>query len=192
VTERELPVDLVREFVIAGHGNLERVQEMLAGEPALLNAGYAWRENDTETAIQAASHVGNAAIAEYLLDRGSPLAIYTAAMLGRTRDVEALLAGDAALINATGAHGIALLTHAAMSGDVDLVRMLAQRGARDGMSQALSGAVNRGYVEMVRWLLQNGQPDLSWKNFQGMTASDIAAERRNAEIIALLQQHSAE
>jgi hypothetical protein len=30
--------DLVKEFVIAGHGNLEKVKQMLEKEPGLLNA----------------------------------------------------------------------------------------------------------------------------------------------------------
>ena len=32
----------VREFVIAGHGNFERVKEMLAEEPSLINAAWDW------------------------------------------------------------------------------------------------------------------------------------------------------
>jgi hypothetical protein len=82
-----LSPEWVREFVIAGHGDLAKVQAMLSETPSLLNAAHEWKPGDTETAIQGASHVGNAAIAEYLLAWNAPLAIYTAAMLGRVAAV---------------------------------------------------------------------------------------------------------
>ena len=91
----QLPtLDQLREFVIAGHGDLHKVQAMLADCPTLLNATYEWKENDTETAIQAAAHVGNVAVAEFLLAQGAPLEICTAAMLGRIPDVDQLLRND--------------------------------------------------------------------------------------------------
>jgi uncharacterized protein len=183
--------DDIREFVIAGHGNLGRVKEMLAADPELLNAGHLWREGDRETAVQAAAHVGNAPIAEYLLAQGAPLAICTAAMLGRRADVEALLAGDPALIHAVGAHGIPLMAHAALSGDAGLAQMLAQRGASEGMSFALSNAVSRGHRDLARWLLENGSPDLGWQNYQGKTALAIALERGDEATAALMREHGA-
>ncbi|HET8678747.1 MAG TPA: ankyrin repeat domain-containing protein, partial [bacterium] len=69
--------ELVRDFVIAGHGDLKKVKAMLAQHPDLLNATYEWKPGDHETAIQAAAHVGNAAVAEHLLSRGAPLEICT-------------------------------------------------------------------------------------------------------------------
>src|SRR5947199_10632453 len=87
-TNTHLSTDLVREFVIAGHGNLEKVQKMLEERPDLLNAPYAWTESDHETAIQAAAQVGSVPVAEYLLENGAPLEICTAAMLGRKEEVE--------------------------------------------------------------------------------------------------------
>jgi hypothetical protein len=79
-TNRESSQDLVEQFVLAAHGNAARVRELLAREPALLNARWA-RFN--ETALEAASHMGNRAIAEDLLAAGAPLTIYTAAILSR-------------------------------------------------------------------------------------------------------------
>ena len=71
----------VREFVIAGHGNFAKVKQMLAAQPSLLNQANEWRPGDRETAVQAAAHVGNRPIAEYLLDQGAPLAICRASTL---------------------------------------------------------------------------------------------------------------
>ncbi len=184
------PADPVREFVIASHGNLPKVKEMLAADPRLLDAGYSWQENDVERPIQAASHVGNVVIAKYLLGKGAPLAIYTAAMLGRWSDVESMLAADSSSIQAKGAHGIPLLAHAAFSGDVSLIADLFQRGAAEGVSFALGNAVTAGKVRVVEWLLENAQPDLSWQNFQGHTPLQIAADSGFAEIVELLKAHS--
>jgi ankyrin repeat protein len=187
----ELTTEQIREFVLAGHGDLARVEQLLAETPALLDAAYEWKDDDRETALQAAAHVGNRAIAEYLLAQGAPLDICTAAMLGRRAEVERLVADDPAQIDAVGAHGIALLTHAALSGDLALVQWLCAHGARAGMSAALHNAVSQEHVEVVGWLLEHGDPDLGWKNFQGKTALTIATERGCEPIVQLLREHGA-
>jgi ankyrin repeat protein len=181
----------IRDFVIAGHGNLTKVKQILAVRPELLNVAFEWGPGDTETALQGASHVGSREVAEYLLAQGAPMEICTAAMLGRQPEVEHFLQDDPELIHSHGAHRIPLLTHAALSGNVELVEMLATRGATSGLSMALSLAVNKGHVNVTRWLLENGSPDLTWKNFQGKTALEVATDRGSAEIIDLLKIHGA-
>ena len=176
----------IRDFVIAGHGDFDKVKTLLAAHPELLNLAYPWSETDSETAIQAASHVGHIALAEFLLAQGAPLAIYTAAMLGRRDAVDAMLAADPGLAKVCGAHGIPLLPHAAMCGDVALVSALHAAGATDGASSALIFAVARRHADLAAWLLANAAPDLAWKNFQGKTALDIARDREFGEIEALL------
>jgi ankyrin repeat protein len=186
-----LPVEIVREFVIAGHANLERIQQMLDETPALLNMSYQWGENDWESAIQAASHLGNVSIAEYLLSKGAPLDIYTAAMLGRKADIESLLTSDPSRIKQTGAHGISLLAHAAFNGDVELFSYLISQGAEAGISYALHNAVYSGHVELSKWILENMHPYLSWKNFEGKTILTVALEQGNQELQDLLRSHGA-
>jgi len=190
-TESLLRRDLIRDFVIAGHGNLARVQDLLAQNPELLNAQYQWSENDSETAIQGAAQVGNAKIAEYLLAQGAPLDICTAAMLGRADDVKRLLDEDPGRLQARGAHGISLLAHAALSGDVSLARMLFERGAREDPSYSLGNAVMKGRVDMARWLIENAAPDLNWKNYEGKSLSAIAAENDDVPLVELLSAHGA-
>lgn len=193
MTETTIPDPaLVREFVIAGHGNLDRVREMLAQEPALLNVANEWRPGDTETALQGASHVGNRTIAEFLLAQGAPNAITTAAMLGDRATVEAMLTADPAAIHARGAHGISLLAHAAWSGDVGLVAMLYQRGATEGESMALAHAVARRDVPLVKWMLEYADPDLGWKNFQGQTVLDTALTMGATDVADALRAYGAE
>jgi len=188
-TNTPLSTDLVREFVIAGHGNLEKVRKMLAERPDLLNAAYAWTENDHETAIQAAAQVGSASIAEYLLGKGAPLEICTAAMLGNKQEVERGIRDNPDSIKSTGAHGIPILTHAAWSGDLELVQYLFRNGATTGSSSALQNAVIRGYYDLVVWLVENASPDLNAKNFQGKTPLSIAIEMKQETIARLLRDH---
>lgn len=184
-----LSKERIRDFVIAGHGNLAKVKEMLATDPALLNVSHEWKADDWETAIQGAAHVGNPPIAEFLLERGAPLEFCTAAMLGRSADVTAMLAQKPELIQSRGAHQIPLLAHAALSGDVALFDLLVARGASEGMSFALSNAVSKGHLDLARWVLQHGNPDLDWLNFMNMTPLQIAEERGNGAMVALLKSH---
>jgi len=165
---------------------------MLAAQPDLLNAANEWQPGDTETAVQAAAHTGRREIAEYLLGQGAPLAPCTAAMLGRRQELEALLAADPDALHSRGAHGIPLLCHAAFSGDVDLVADLYQRGAREGESMALANAVSAGQRPIAAWLLDNGDPDLAWRNWQGKTALDVALESDDSATADLLRAHGAE
>jgi ankyrin repeat protein len=186
----DLDVDMVREFVIAGHFNLPRVQEMLAAEPRLLNAANEWGPGDRETAIQGAAHTGQSAIAEYLLAQGAPLELCTAAMLGRRDEVEAMLDAGAA-ITSRGAHGIPLLSHAAFSGDAGLVADLHARGAREGASLALANAVSAGHASIVTWLLDHTDADPAWRNWQDKTALDVAQENGHDKIAGILRAHGA-
>jgi uncharacterized protein len=187
-TNTSLSNDVVREFVIAGHENLEKVRKMLEQNPQLLNASYAWSETDHETAIQGAAQVGSATVATYLLERGAPLEICTAAMLGQSDEVERRIKDKPDNINSKGAHGIPLLPHAAWSGDVELVQFLFRNGAKAGSSSALHNAVTRGYYDLVVWLVENASPDLSSKNFQGKSPLSVAIERNQEAIAQLLRE----
>ena len=73
--------DEIKAFVIAGHGDLDTIKATLAEKPGLLNEAYEWQPGDFETALMGAAHVGNRSIVAYLLEKGAPLDICTAAML---------------------------------------------------------------------------------------------------------------
>ena len=191
-TQQQPPsVEQIREFVIAGHGNVEKVRQMLAENPQLLSASYQWNDNDRETAIQAAAQVGNAQVARYLLDNGAPLEICTAAMLGQRDEVERRLEEDPRSASATGAHGIPLLPHAVWSGNLELVQLAYSHGAKSGTTLALHNAVAKGSYEIARWLLENAKPDIGSKNFQGKTPLMVATERKDEKMAQLLSGHGA-
>lgn len=184
--------DIIRQFLIDAHGNLDGVKATLAQHPALLHVAYAWSADDSETAIQAAAHMGNRPIAEYLLGLGAPLAIYTAAMLGRRDDVARILHDDPAQAGARGGHGISLLSHVAMSGNTDIAQMIYEAGAREGINSALFGAISFGHLDMAQWLIDHGATDFTQRNFQGKTALVAAEEGGHRAIADLLRRHGAQ
>lgn len=184
-----LSPDIVKEFVIAAHSDLPKVQAMLADNPALLTVEHQWGENDFEDGLGAASHVGNRAIAEYFLAQGAPLTICAAAMLGRLDDVKAFLEGDSSLANARGAHQITVMFHTAMSGSIEIADLLKSHGCKEGYSYALHGAIDFGHKPMVEWLLANGVQLINALNFEGKTPLKKALEGGHTEIADLIRAH---
>ncbi len=187
-TEDALSAELIEEFVVAAHGNPARVRAMHAQHPGLLN--QPWAKFD-ETALQAAAHMGQREVAEYLLAAGAPPTICSAAMLGRTAEVADWLAADPALARARGAHGIAVLYHAALSGQTAIGDLLIAHGGGEDASAALHGALRFGHTAMLAWLLEHGATEVNRTDFAGKTPLQIAVERDYLEIAALLRQHGA-
>jgi hypothetical protein len=79
-TKAAINTDLVREIVLFAHSDGHRVQELLQQEPGLANAAWDWGGGDWETALGAAAHIGQRAIAIALLEAGARLDIFAAAM----------------------------------------------------------------------------------------------------------------
>jgi hypothetical protein len=109
-------LDLVKEFVIAGHGDFTRTQSMLKDNPNLVFSKFDWGNGDFEAAIEGAGHVGNKEIALFLIDAGSRVTLFVLAMLGRTDLVKPVLEAYPKLIFAHGPHGFTLLHHAKVGG----------------------------------------------------------------------------
>ncbi len=112
-----LAPELVQEFVGNAHGDLDRVKELLAQEPGLINAAWDWGGGDFETGLGAAAHMGRRDIALYLLDHGARLDLPAAVMLGYLDIVKAVIAAHPAAARIPGAHGIPLLAHAEKGGE---------------------------------------------------------------------------
>lgn len=126
VPDRGPPLDdaLVKEFVVAAHGDLAKTQSMLAAQPHLLNATWDWGGGDFETALGGASHMGRRDIAEFLLQQGARADIFALAMLGHLEAVKAFIAARPEAAQCTGPHGIPLLAHARKGGAADVVAYL--------------------------------------------------------------------
>lgn len=108
---------LVHEFVSVAHGNFDRVKELMAEEPTLVNASWDWGGGDWETGLGAAAHMGRRDIALYLLALGARIDIFAAAMLGNLQIVQAIGNAQPEALTAPGPHGISLMVHAQKGGE---------------------------------------------------------------------------
>lgn len=108
---------IVKEFVLAGHNDLEKVKSMLNELPNLINVSHDWGNGDFEEAIEGASHLGNVDIAEFLIANGARLNLFTLTMLGKEDLVIPVLKHYPNTIQAIGPHGFTLLHHAKVGGN---------------------------------------------------------------------------
>lgn len=164
-------------LVLASHGNLPRVQELLAQRPHLINEPGVGDDFGGETPLAAASHTHNRAIAELLLAHGAEHDIYTAAFIGDRAGVGTFLRDDPELARKPGIHGIPILSFVT---DGEIARLLIERGADvDALSRApfqsapLHTAARRGYADVVAVLLESGA-DATVRNYTGHTPAELA------------------
>jgi len=108
--------ELVQEMVLVSHANFPRVKELVGRRPALAKVSFDWGFGDWETPIDAASHIGNRQIAEFLIANGARPTIFTAAMLGQLDVVKAAIAASPGVQRVQGPHSITLLSHAMAGG----------------------------------------------------------------------------
>src|SRR5262245_34623158 len=125
--------ELVREMVVAAHGNVAKVKQLVGRQQTLAKATYDWGFGDWETALGGASHVGNREIAEYLIANGARPSLFSATMLGQLDVVKAFLTASPGVQKIKGPHSITLLRHA-MAGGAQakpVVEYLTQIGGAD-------------------------------------------------------------
>lgn len=122
---------LAREIVGASHRDLGRVTELVSARPALARASWDWGYGDWETALGAASHVGNKEIARVLLAAGAHPTIFSAAMLGQLEVVKAFVMAAPGIQRTRGPHGLSLLHHARAGESEAVVKYLESLGDAD-------------------------------------------------------------
>src|SRR6185503_18929276 len=98
------------------HGRFERVKALVGASPALARATWDWGFGDWETALGAASHVGNREIAQYLVSMGARPDLFYHAMMGHLDVIKAAVAAQPGIQTIRGPHGITLLMHAQAGG----------------------------------------------------------------------------
>jgi len=125
-----LKVELVKEFVLAGHFNLDKVKNMLIDYPNLIYSRYDWGNGDFEEAIEGAGHKGNKEVANYLIENGARVNLFVLTMLGKTDLVKPTLEAYPNLIFSKGPHGLTLLHHAEIGGNEskELYNYLLEKG----------------------------------------------------------------
>jgi ankyrin repeat protein len=175
---------VVEELVGNAHGNLARVRELLDVHPAALNLKAPWNE----TAIEAATQMGDKPIIELLIARGAPVDFFTACVLGRMDDVKAELEADPSRVNARGVHDLPALYFAAIGGDLAIAKRLLEAGAnvnaKAESAAPIHGAVMGGSAEMVRLLLEQGA-DPSLPDYKGRGARQLADDMGRRDLAEL-------
>lgn len=128
--DRPDPIDpaIINEFVRVGHGNIDRVKEMLENQPNLIYGTWDWGGGDYETAIEGAGHVGNKEIANYLISKGARSNLFVMTMLGKSELVTPYLEEYPELIYSKGPHGFSLLHHAQVGESEEMVEYLSSKG----------------------------------------------------------------
>ena len=109
--------ELVRQIVGVSHGNFDAVKALVEKNRELAKAAWDWGFGDWESALGAASHVGNRPIAEYLIANGARPDLFTFAMLGHVDVVRAYVEAVPGIQKIHGPHGITLLSHAKAGGE---------------------------------------------------------------------------
>jgi ankyrin repeat protein len=177
---------VVEELVGNAHGNLVRVRELLDAHPAALNLRAPWNE----TAVEAATQMGNKPILELLIARGAPVDFFTACVLGRVEQVSAELEHDPGRANARGVHELPALYFAAIGGRKAIADLLLATGADvNGRAEAaapIHGAIMGGSAEMVTLLLEAGA-DPMLPDYEGRSARQLAERMGRSDLAGLFE-----
>ena len=128
-----LPAEKVKDFVSAGHNNLDKVKSLLLEFPTLLYATWDLGSGDFETALEGAGHVGNKDIANHLIKSGARANMFVLTMLGKTQIVKPYLEAFPEYLSARGPHGLTLLHHAQRGGEdaKELLEYLQSKGLKE-------------------------------------------------------------
>jgi len=154
---RGLPQFWINEFVIASHFDLETVKRMHAQCSDLLLTRSTW----DEIGVEAAAHMGREDMAGFFIEKGAPVSLSTACMLGMTDEVRKLLAEDANRVHERGAHDFPVLWYTAFGKErPDLLELLLASGAdvHAGMmgNTTLQLAEKKKYNRLVEILRAHG------------------------------------
>ena len=156
--------DRVREMVGVSHFNLERVKELLKETPELAKATWDWGFGDWETALGAASHVGQKEIAEVLIAHGARPDVFTFAMLDNLPAVKAAIEAQPQLIKQHGPHGIPLMSHAE-AGEatkvIEYLKAFPDAAKRSPSLEVPDKSVYLGKYEHGLEIVQNSRGDLA-------------------------------
>lgn len=114
--KQQISRQMLQDFVIYAHSDLEMTKKLLDKEPMLINGLMDWGAGDWESGLGGASHMGRRDIVEALLERGARIDIFTAAMMGQLEAVKSFLTLQPKLIDARGPHGFSLHFHGQLAG----------------------------------------------------------------------------
>jgi uncharacterized protein len=189
-------------FCACAAGDVEAVERLVDGNPALVRAHYEYR-----TPLYFAVRENRMAVATLLLDRGAnPFYngedLIEMARLRRLPDMEALIEGHrrkSSLVNRAGEDGLAkALADAAGRGQLEAVRSLLEQGADPNAPEegnaphgrALYAAVYNRHFDAARLLLEHGaSPNQEVES--SADAPSIAIMNSDSRMIELLASYGA-
>lgn len=152
-----IPQVWVNEFVTVSHFDFEKVKHLHTRCPDLLLTRSTW----DEIGVEAAAHMGREDIAGFFLEKGAPLSLCTATMLGRKDEAAKIIAEDPNRVRERGAHDFPLLWYTMFGNErPDMAEFLIASGADVHASMmgstSLIVARKKGHQQMVEILLKHG------------------------------------
>ncbi len=183
------------EFIDAAtQGDLAKVKDMLRATPSLAQS----TDQTGVSVILKAKYYGKQDVVEALLASGVELDIFEAAATGQTKQVEALIKQDPALVSAYSPDGFTALSLAAFFGHAETVNTLLAAGApvnaasQEAMKLTpLASALAVQRNDIARTLIEYGA-DVNAKAENDLTPLHTAAARGNLESARLLLEHGAD
>jgi uncharacterized protein len=190
-----IPQDFINRFVTVCHFDPEQTRKLYMLCPSLIGTRSTWNE----MGIEGAAHVGTYPCADFLLEKGAPLSICTATMMGMTARVVEMLREEPRRATERGAHDFPPLLYAAFGKEqVDAAELLLKSGADANANMrgvtALHFAARKGYVQLVELLLARGaDPNLiaDYAFLAQGTALAVAVKANREDVASVLRAHGA-
>jgi len=188
--------DTVMLYDAVTRGDAAKAREILGRSPDAATAASYRERSLPEEALWA----GSRDVMEVLLTHGVPLTedILPLAATFSSNEMIELLLSHGAPINGKGREGYTVLYNAALSGRLELVRMLLARGADPSITVAGGKSIlhsvtvgsMRNYPEIAELLIRNGA-DVNAKDQKGRTPLETCCYYGTREVIDVLCRHGA-
>jgi uncharacterized protein len=186
--------DSANIFEAIGAGELERVQELVARDPAVATV----RDEQGLSAVTQAKYHGRSDMVDVLLATEPELDVFEASAVGQTERVRMLVEREPDLVSKFSPDGFTALHLAAFFGHEGIARLLVAGGAdpaavaRNPMRvQPLHSAAATKQLAIARLLVEAGA-DVNEPQERGFTPLHAAAQNRDVELARLLLDRGAD
>ena len=175
-------------------GDLAQVEQLLSQHPDLIEHKLPGELSPALLAM----YYNEPEVAQFLVQRGVPLDIFSASGCGILGQVQAFVEAEPRLVEAVAADGFQPLGLAAFFGQLEVVRFLLEHGAAvDSPSRnpmrvmPLHSAAAKRHLEICRLLLEHGAP-VNAAQADDFTPLHEAAQNGQLELVHLLLDFEAD